>query len=232
MEIASNFHIDPKPRKRKDSMPNALVLYGGWPGHQPERFAALAKERLFEGFDIEVTTDLKSLESSDLGQRDLILPVWTHGELSTAQERGLLRAIEGGTGLVGFHGTADAFRSNPAFHFLLGGSFTAHPGDVVEYTVHILAEPDPITSGLTDFQICSEQYYMLIAPDNEVLATTTFSAQPCPWIAGTVMPVVWKRLWGGGRVFYSAIGHDPQEWEIAQVLTLMQRGTAWAGKAV
>ena len=159
-------------------MPNALILYGGWPGHQPERFAALAKDRLFDGFDVEITSDLAVLESSDLNQRDLILPVWTQGELIWKQEQGVLQAIEEGTGLVGFHGTADAFRGNPNFHFLLGGSFTAHPGDMVEYTVHITSQTDPITSGFSDFQVRSEQYYMLVAPDNEVLATTTSVLSP------------------------------------------------------
>ena len=211
-------------------MPNALILYGGWPGHLPERFAAISKERLLHGFNVEITPHLVALESSSLGQRDVILPVWTRGELTAAQERGLLSAIEDGVGLVGYHGTADAFRSNPAFHFLLGGSFTAHPGDMVDYTVHIVSESDPITSGLSDFHIHSEQYYMLVAPDNELLATTIFSAEPCPWISGTVMPVAWKRAWGRGRVFYSAIGHCPQEWEVPEALTLMQRGTAWACK--
>jgi len=211
-------------------MPNALILYGGWPGHQPERFAALAKDCLFDGFDVEITPDLAVLESSDLNQRDLILPVWTQGELTGKQEQGVLQAIEEGTGLVGFHGTADAFRGNPNFHFLLGGSFTAHPGDMVEYTVHITSQTDPITSGFSDFQVRSEQYYMLVAPDNEVLATTTFSAEPCPWIAGTVMPVAWKRRWGRGRVFYSAIGHAPEEWDIPEARALMQRGVSWASR--
>jgi len=209
-------------------MPNALILYGGWPGHQPERFAALVKDRLLDGFDVEVTPDLAVLESAGLNQRDLILPVWTQGELTWRQEQGVLRAIEEGAGLVGFHGTADAFRSNPGFHFLLGGSFAAHPGDIVEYTVHITSSSDPITSGLSDFQVRSEQYYMLVAPDNHVLATTTFSAQPCSWIAGTVMPVAWKRRWGHGRVFYSAIGHAPEEWDIPQAHALMQGGVTWA----
>ena len=209
-------------------MPNALILYGGWPGHQPERFAALVKDRLLDSFNVEVTPDLAVLESSDLHQRDLILPVWTQGELTWEQEQGVLRAIEEGTGLVGFHGTADAFRSNPAFHFLLGGSFVAHPGDILEYTVHITSPSDPITARLSDFQVRSEQYYMLVAPDNDVLATTTFSAQPCSWIAGTVMPVAWKRRWGRGRVFYSAIGHAPEEWDIPQAHALMQRGVTWA----
>ena len=81
-------------------MPNALILYGGWLGHQPERFVALAKDRLLNGCDVETTSDLTVLESCDLNHRELILPIWTQGELTCEQEGGLLRAIEDGTGLV------------------------------------------------------------------------------------------------------------------------------------
>jgi type 1 glutamine amidotransferase len=37
------------------------------------------------------------------------------------------------------------------------------------------------------------------------------------------MPVVWKRRWGRGRVFYSAIGHDPVDWDIPEAQELTQR---------
>ena len=56
--------------------------------------------------------------------------------------------------------------------------------------------------GITDFDYPSEQYYMHVDPANEVLATTTFSGEHAPWIEGVVMPVVWKRRYGEGRVFY------------------------------
>ena len=72
-------------------MPNALVLYGGWPGHLPERFAALAKERLLQGFDVEITPHLEALESSSLGQRDVILPVWTKANLRRLKSAGSSR---------------------------------------------------------------------------------------------------------------------------------------------
>jgi len=87
---------------------------------------------------------------------------------------------------------------------------------------------DPITAGLDDFRMHSEQYYMHVDPSNEVLATTTFDGSRLPWIAGTVMPVAWKRRWGEGRVFFSSLGHVARDFDVLEARTIMQRGLLWA----
>ena len=61
----------------------------------------------------------------------------------------------------------------------------------------------------------SEQYYMHVDPCNEVLATTTFTGEHAAWINGCVMPVVWKRTYGAGRVFYTSLGHVAADFQRA-----------------
>lgn len=111
---------------------------------------------------------------------------------------------------------------------MVGGQWVAHPGGVIDYEVNITAVDDPITAGLKDFKMLSEQYYMHVDPNVEVLATTTFSDEYAPWIKGTVMPVVWKKMYGQGRVFYSSLGHVAKDFEVPEVLKIMQRGLLWA----
>ena len=148
---------------------------------------------------------------------DLIVPVWTMGQMSKEQERGLLDAIAAGTGVAGWHGgMADSFRTSTEYQFMVGGQWVAHPGNVIDYTVQITSHDDPITAGLSDFAMHSEQYYLHVDPSNEVLATTTFSGEYAPWIAGTVMPVVWKRRWGNGRVFYCSLGHQAVDFDVPE----------------
>ena len=89
---------------------------------------------------------------------------------------------------------------------------------------------DPITAGLSDFRITSEQYYMHVDPSNEVLATTILGGEHVPWIEGCVMPVVWKRMWGKGRVFYTSLGHVAKDFEVPEVLEIAQRGLLWASR--
>jgi hypothetical protein len=76
----------------------------------------------------------------------------------------------------------------------------------------------------------SEQYYMHVDPGNEVLATTTFLCEEAPWVNGTVMPVVWKRVFGEGRVFYSSLGHVAADFDVPEVMELTRRGMLWAAR--
>jgi type 1 glutamine amidotransferase len=74
----------------------------------------------------------------------------------------------------------------------------------------------------------SEQYYMHVDPSSEVLATTTFSGDILPWIEGCVMPVVWKRRWGNGKVFYTSLGHVASDFDVPEAREIVQRGMLWA----
>ncbi|WP_407571818.1 ThuA domain-containing protein [Deinococcus altitudinis] len=211
----------------------ALMVWGGWDGHEPqqttERFAALLKEA---GFSVTVTDDLNVYLDADLLQaQSLIVQCYTMSTVTPEQEQGLLEAVRGGVGFGGWHGgSADAFRNNPEYQFMVGGQWVAHPGNIIDYTVNVTDHEDPITQGLTDFQMHSEQYYMHTDPSNEVLATTTFSGDLLPWIAGTVMPVVWKRCWGAGRVFYCSLGHVDTDFEVHEAQELVRRGLLWAAR--
>ena len=88
----------------------------------------------------------------------------------------------------------------------------------------------PITQGIGDFEVASEQYYMHVDPAVKVLATTRFPVAPGPHAAnGPVdMPVIWTKVYGKGRVFYNSLGHHADVIEREPVLTLMRRGFAWA----
>lgn len=169
------------------------------------------------------------LDRDLMGSLDLVVPIYTMSTLTDEQEKGLLDTVAGGGGLAGWHGgMADAFRNNPNYQFMVGGQWVAHPGDVIEYRVTLTSRDDPITAGLDDFDMHSEQYYMHVDPSNEVLATTAFDGQHASWIEGVVMPVVWKRRWHHGKVFYSSLGHVARDFAVPQAREIMQRGMLWA----
>lgn len=228
----------------------AMLFVGGWEGHRPTDFADWGKELLEgEGFEVEVSDTLEPLtDPTKMSTIDLIIPIWSSarsshqpefGNMTKAQEDGMLAAIAAGTGIAGWHGhMGDAFRDRPTYHFLIGGQFVAHPpgwpdnpipsDDFIDYKVTITNPDDPIVSGIGDFDLHSEQYYMLVDPSNDVLATTTFSGEHIPWIEGNVIPVVWKRTWDKGRVFYCSIGHTLDDLKVPQVTEIIRRGMHWA----
>jgi type 1 glutamine amidotransferase len=192
-------------------------------------FAPLLEEAGF-AVDIHTTLDIYT-DEAQMRTYDLISQVFTMSQISKEQEKGLLDTIKAGTGFAGWHGgMADAFRNNTEYQFMVGGQWVAHPGNIIDYEVNIIDHEDPITAGLSDFKMHSEQYYMHVDPSNEVLATTTFGGQYAPWIEGTVMPVVWKRRWGAGKVFYSSLGHVAVDFDVPEAREIMRRGMLWASR--
>ncbi|MEJ7838720.1 MAG: ThuA domain-containing protein [Thermomicrobiales bacterium] len=209
----------------------ALIVWGGWSGHEPEQTATIAHDLLKgHGYQVEVETDQDVwLDAERLAASDLLIPNVSHGEITRDQEQGLLTAVKSGSGLGGWHGgMGDSFRASTAYQYAVGGQWVSHPGNIIEYEVNILDKDDPITSGLSDFRMRSEQYYLHVDPSNEVLATTTFSGEHDHWIVGTTMPVVWKRRFGEGRVFYSSLGHVASDLAVPEAKTILERGLLWA----
>lgn len=208
--------------------PRVLMLYGGWEGHQPEIFAEMAKTTLLSEFDVTASQDLSLLRTEVLEEYDLLVPIWTFGELDDDQVSSLLLAVENGLGIVCWHGAASSFLNSRSHKFLLGGQFVGHPGDdQISYTVRFLGN-DPLVDGLEDMEVVSEQYYLLIDPAVKVLATTSIDGAEFKWLSGVEMPIAWKRQWGGGRVFYCALGHTPAILTQASMVTLMKRAIRWA----
>lgn len=214
-------------------MKKALIVWGGWSGHEPKQCADLFAPILqAKGFDVEISDTLDVyLDKEKLAALSLIIPVWTMGTITREQERGLLDAVRSGVGIAGWHGgMADSFRNNTEYQFMVGGQWVSHPDGITDYEVNIVNHTDPITAGIPDFKMHSEQYYMHVDPSNEVLATTTFNTPKYPWVNGTVMPVVWKRVWGAGRVFYSSLGHVAKDFAVPEALEIQIRGSLWAAR--
>ncbi len=209
----------------------ALIVWGGWDGHEPEKSSNIFADVLRgHGYtvDVENTRDV-FLDTERLARTDLIVPCSSVEQITGEQEKGLLDAVKAGTGLGGWHGgMADAFRDRTEYQFAVGGQWVAHPGNIIDYTVELTDITDPITDGIGPFRMHSEQYYMHVDPSNEVLATTTFTGEHAPWIAGTVMPVVWKRRYGAGKVFYCSLGHVAADFDVPEAKTIVERGLLWA----
>ena len=218
-------------------MSRVLFLSGGWPGHRPREVASWAGGVMSDlAFEVETIEDPHRLDQ-DLSAYDLIVIGWTQAmtteDLTEAAEERLHEAVRAGTGLAGWHGMAAAFRASLRFSLLVGASFLDHPGGEgvpVPYKIKIVDHDHPVTRGVNDIEIASEQYYMHVDPSAHVLATTTFSGDHWPWAEGVVMPAVYVRRWGEGRVFYASPGHDPSELQIPDVERLIGQGLKWAAR--
>ena len=212
---------------------NILIVYGGWEGHKPKLFAEKIASWLKEKKANVYISDTTSIYTNTklMKKLDLIIQHITMGEISENQIKNLTNTIKNGVGLAGCHGgLGDSFRNDVDFQYMVGGQFVQHPGDNINYTVNISTKKDPITKDINDFSLTSEQYYMHVDPALKVLATTKFSGKHDPWIRGVVIPVVWKKYYGKGRIFYNSIGHSIENFEIPEIWEMTKRGIVWACK--
>ena len=226
---------------------NIIYVYGGMKGHSPKESVNLFVPILEkEGASVKVFDNFSVYEDEKLmNEADLIIQIFTDAftsdpKMNNEQFKGLQNALINGTGFAGWHGGLGDSSPNPLYHFIVGGDFISHPGELKEmktakYEVKIYDSEDYITNGISDFKIFgSEQYYMMIDPNVKVLAVSEFKLNN--WhtneneIKGSFMPVIWKKNYGKGRVFYSSIGHYLREFEIPEVLTMQMRGFRWASE--
>lgn len=208
-----------------------LLVYGGWDGHQPKVYAEKISGFLkAEGAEVTVS-DSTGIYADEavMSEIDLIVQSITMDKISKEAFDGLQKAVKNGTGFAGSHGGfCDAFRDNTGYQYMTGAQFVAHPGGQIDYTVKITDPSDPITAGIKDFPTKTEQYYLHVDPNIKVLATTTFSGDYDEWINGAVMPVIWKKYFGQGRIFCITLGHDPAEFDQAIPKQLLMNGFRWA----
>lgn len=218
------------------SQKRALIVYGGWDGHEPklvaERFSGMLQKH---GWKTELTDTLDSfLDEERLMGIDLIVPCWTMSTITREQLNPVLKAVASGVGLAGCHGgMCDAFRDSVEWQFMTGGQWVAHPGnDGIPFTVSICGGSSPITAGIQDFDVKTEHYYLHIDPAVEVLAKTRFPVFNGYHVTnGAVdVPVAWTKRWGHGRVFYNALGHHNDVFDHPSAALLMERGLLWAGE--
>jgi len=226
----------------------ALVVRGGWDGHMPVETTELFLPFLREhGFDVRVEEGTAVYaDERFMDTVDLVVQVNTMNTIETDEFRGLQRAVLNGTGMAGWHGgIADSYRNNADYLHMIGGQFAHHAGkdpaervgdqsdNYIPYTVHITdyGKTHPITEGIEDFQLVTEQYWVLSDEYDDVLATTTQEVRPWDaWNRPVTSPAIWTRQWGKGRIFVSAPGHRLEIVESRPVRTIIERGMLWAAR--
>ena len=224
----------------------ALVVRGGWEGHQPVKATELFLPFLAQqGFDVRIEeSPAVYAATADMAEIDLIVQCVSMSEITREEVSGLRAAVAAGAGFTGWHGgIADSYRASADYLQLVGGQFASHPskepavcaGEAednflpYEVTLTELGREHPITAGLDDFALETEQYWVLHDDLIDVLATTTHPVRPWhPWHRPITSPAIWTRLWGDGRIVVTTPGHSLDVLEHPSVRTVIERGMLWA----
>jgi uncharacterized protein len=213
----------------------ALITWGGWDGHQPDKVATLFAGWLREaGMVVTVTDTLACFDDPGaLADLSLIVPVWTMSDITKERAEHAAAAVASGVGLAGCHGgMCDSFRTEVLWQFMTGSQWVAHPGnDGVRYKVRITTD-DPLVAGISDFEVETEQYYLHVDPAVRVHAVCDFPLVDGPHVPNgpVAMPVVYTKMWGQGRVYYNALGHQANVIDHGAPAELIRRGLLWAAR--
>jgi len=226
----------------------ALIVRGGWDGHRPVESTDLFVPFLTgHGYEVRVEeSPAVYADAAVMAATDLIVQCVTMSEITADQVAGLRDAVAAGTGLTGWHGgIADSYRASADYLHLVGGQFVTHPARAAElrvggeednyldYLVSVtdLGRAHPVTAGLADFSLTTEQYWVLTDDLCDVLATTTHPAQAWqPWHRPVTSPAVWTRQWGRGRIVVTTPGHSLDVLGDPSVRTIIERGMLWASR--
>jgi type 1 glutamine amidotransferase len=230
-------------------MRQALIVRGGWDGHQPVEATDLFVPFLKDHDFAVRTTDSPAVyaDADAMGGVDLIVQCMTMSSITAEQLAGLISAVSSGAGLAGWHGgICDSYRASSDYLQLIGGQFATHasryaPGDrtgeqadnYVPHRIELtsLGRDHEITRGIADFDLETEQYWVLTDDYNEVLATTTTATRQWgAWHRPVTCPAVWTRQWGDGRVFVATPGHRVEVLEDPNVRAIVERGLLWAAR--
>lgn len=193
------------------------------------------------GLTVVATEDPATFTDPGLSTFDVVAFVNTTGDvLDDAQQGALERFIAGGRGFVGVHAAADTEHDWPYFGELVGAYFVSHPRVPLEATLR-LDSPEAMPSHQSlvhlepSFRVIDEWYNFDRNPrgDATILLTVDEADFTEPNVPegpsmGADHPVAWTKAFGGGRSFYTNLGHRPETWTDPRFVTHLLEGIRWA----
>lgn len=186
-------------------------------------------------FEVTATEDTSEFSSENL-ERYAAVMFFTSGELpmSDAQKTALLDFVRSGGGFVGVHSATDTFYTWPDYLDLIGGYFDGHPWHQA-VTIEVLDPGNPLVAFLgnslqvedeiyqiSDFDYRGSHVLLRLDPSSVDLGKTGVHQRFYGW------PLAWTRRYGNGRVFYTALGHEPAVWQDARYQRILTNAILWS----
>ena len=188
-------------------------------------------------FEVVATDDISEFSTENL-ERYAAVMFYTSGEIpmSDAQKAALLDFVRRGRGFLGIHSATDTFYAWPDYLNLIGGYFNGHPWHQV-VTVDVADAADPLVAFLgnslqlkdeiyqiSDFDYRGSHVLLRLDPGSVDLGKSGVHQRPYGW------PLAWKRLFGQGRVFYSALGHEASVWQDPRYQMILTNAILWSAR--
>ena len=186
-------------------------------------------------FEVTATEDTSEFSTENL-KRYAAVMFYTTGELpmSGAQKTALFNFVRSGRGFLGVHSATDTFYTWPDYLDLIGGYFNGHPWHQA-VTIEVVDPGDPVVAFLGNFLQFEDEIYQIsdfdyrrshvllrLDPSSVDLGKTGVHQRFYGW------PLAWKRFYGQGRVFYTALGHEASVWQDRRYQRMLTNAILWS----
>ena len=154
--------------------------------------------------------------------------------MSGVQKAALLDFVRTGGGFLGVHSASDTFYTWPDYLDLVGGYFNNHPWHQA-VTIEVVDPSNPVVAFLGNslqiedeiYQISDFDYrgsHVLLRLDQSSVDLSASGVHPrfYGW------PLAWTRMYGQGRVFYTALGHEAAVWRDSRYQRILTNAILWA----
>jgi uncharacterized protein len=186
-------------------------------------------------FEVVATEDTSQFSAENLNGFAAVM-FFTSGELPLggAEKSALLDFVRSGHGFLGVHSATDTFYAWPDYLELIGGYFNGHPWHQ-PVTIDVADPGDPLVGFLgNSFQVEDEIYqisdfdhrgsHVLLRLDR----SSVDLGRPGVHRRFYGWPLAWTRSYGQGRVFYTALGHEPSVWHDARYQQILTNAILWS----
>ena len=172
------------------------------------------------------------LTPAGLAAVDAVFFANTTGNLAIPDLPAFLAWIAAGHAFLGAHSAADTYHEAPGYLEMLGGEFATH-GAIVETEIRVDDPADPSVAHLSPrFRITDELYRFARNSRANVHPLLSMDRVPADGVGDAGAPadllMAWRKDFGRGRVFYTALGHREEVWQDARFQQHLLGALRWA----
>ena len=175
---------------------------------------AMLKLGAENGFDVDTTEDASRFTTQNLKRYKAVMFLNTTGNvLDEAQQTAMESYIRHGGGYIGVHAATDTEYDWPWYNQLVGAYFLSHPHQQTA-TLQVVDRKHPATRHLDESWVRRDEWYNFksIVPGLHVLIKIDEKSYE-GGKNGDNHPMSWCREFGGGRMFYTELGHTKESYK-------------------
>ncbi len=199
----------------------------------PHGITAIQALGAANGFTVTATEDAAQFTTANLAQYQAVIWLSTTGDvLNASQQTAFESYIASGGGYAGVHAAADSEYDWPWYGGLVGAYFQSHPA-IQQAVIKVEDRSNVSTAHLPPTWTRTDEWYNYrtnVRANAKVLASLDESSYSGGSMGGD-HPITWCQSYGGGRSWYTGLGHTDETYSDATFRQMLLGGIQVAAGA-